>query len=76
VTLDKRVESIDDIKDWLMENFSGPEMERWRCVLVKILGTYYRRELKGEELRSAWENSFVTNNMLISSEEELARYIK
>lgn len=78
VTLDSRVESIDDIKDWLKESFSksGEDMQRWRCVLVKVLGQYYRRELEGDNFKLEWHKAFETCNIPMSTEAELARYIK
>lgn len=51
-------------------------MQRWRCVLEKYFGAYYRRELKGDELRKAWHQAFEVCDAPMSTESELAQYIK
>jgi len=41
VTLDRKVEDIEEIKQFMQENSKG--MDRFSCNLVKILGKYYLR---------------------------------
>ena len=45
VTLDRKVENIEEIKSFMQDNSQG--LERFSCNLVKILGKYYLRQLYG-----------------------------
>jgi hypothetical protein len=48
ITLDKKMDSIQDIKDQLIMNSEG--LDRFSSVLVKVFGKHYLRKLQGTEL--------------------------
>jgi hypothetical protein len=41
VTLDRKIEDIEEIKQFMQDNSKG--MEKFSCNLVKIFGKYYLR---------------------------------
>ena len=74
ITLDKKMDQIQDIKDQLIKNREG--LDRFMSVLVKIFGKHYLRKLHGKELQQQWNKVFVEYDKPINSEEELADYIR
>jgi hypothetical protein len=52
-----KISSIKTIKDQVKRN--GKDLRIFRSRIIRLLGNFYLKEMKGEELRKAWRRAFI-----------------
>jgi len=74
VTLEQKLDSIEEIKSQLMRNPEG--LDRFCSVLVKIFGKHYLKKLVNEELEAEMNRIFIECDTPMTTDDELANFIK
>jgi len=73
IVIASKISSIQTLKDQMKRK--GQDLRMFRSKIVSVMGNYYLKEMKGEELKRAWHKAFVEVPQDIHSEKEIAEYV-